>query len=922
MKECPQCHSCYDDELELCPHDAAALKYTLAGGTLIAEKYRLERLIARGSMGSIYAAIQEDLQRPVAIKFLNPQLVSSNIARERFRREALAIASLKHPYIVTVFDFGSNEFGNSYIVMELLEGKTLAERLEKKGRLDLTEALTIAVNICDALSQAHARGIIHRDLKPSNIFLTESVGGEMTKVIDFGLVKLKERADAFKSITAGALIGSPHYSAPEQCRTSEVDARADIYSLGAILYHMVTGQRPFDTPNKAELIYQQLNTKPLPPHRIIFDIPPQLETVILKALEKDPAARYQTIAEMAAALKQSPKRSTRRTVGMFFSNPLTSNDEQAQKDFQQATQRTLCFEHFVARKRELTRLRQAYDQACEGKVTAILITGDPGIGKTELLAACLRELRATDALCFTGQFTNTLAAPWSLTDLRPYLQRLLAADRTRFQTLFGSLSASVEEAVSDPAMSQTTPTAALFQLREGGRAERTLELLAQVFVKLSEHRPVVITLDDLHLADEASLNFLMYLVGAASVARVLFIFAARAQEIAQPECIAAHWLDRMANQRQLQRLALGPLTAADARALIEKIFEPILISDEAITRLLQLTEGNPFYLVNVLRLMVEEGQIIWDSQQWLCGSLNEIKVPPTVARLIEARLNFLAPESRETLALATILGETFSFESLKRFSGLAEDDLMRVIDDGLRYSLIKEARTPEGSSPHDDYYSFAQHALYQVLYDRFSEEERVRRHLDAAQLFASVEGKQSVFYSLDAARQYQLAHDHSGAFCHLVAASAHAWRVGDVELASQHLQGARKAAGELASLNMFARLEGEIEPATAALATHYCDYLMLSVDLKVNEEPAEESLERALLLAQRLGDQMLIARALVASGHYQQRQGDYPRALNYFERALALYDEMGNKQRYNVLLEQITALRNKVKPHKPTVDIL
>lgn len=920
MKECTICRHCYDDDIAFCTIDGATLQYSLPGSTLIADKYRLESLIARGSMGSVYKAQQAELLRPVAIKILNPQLLSSNIARERFRREALAVASLKHQNIVTVFDSGNTPQGVFYLVMELLEGRTLAERLNTEGRLDTTEALRIACEICDALTQAHARGIIHRDLKPSNIFLNFNGPSEMPKVIDFGLVKLKEKSDSLKSITAGALIGSLHYTAPEQCRSTEIDHRADIYSLGAILYHMLTGKLPFDTPNKAQLIYQQLNARPMPLHRIIFDIPPLVENAVLRALEKDPAARFQTITEFAAALKQAPKRALRRTVGMFLSGPIENmRSKKSDEEFQQATQRTLCFEHFIGRKRELAKLQLAYEQACDGRPTTFLITGDPGIGRSKLLAQVTKDAQESGAYCFTGQFTESVTSPWSLTNLPAKLEEL-NKDKPHFEKIFGSLSDAVAEAIEQPTISKL-PTAALFQHQER-RADRSMELLAQIFIRLSEDKPVIIALDDLHVADDVGLNFLLYLISAVTHSRILFLLTARAQEIARPENSVALWLDRLASQRQLQKLELSPLTEVDVRNLAEKIFEPIVISENTITRLYKLTEGNPFYLTSILRLLSEEGKISWDGEQWRAQELDEVKVPPSVTSMIEARLNFLSPQSRETLALAAILGETFSFEMLRKLSGLEEDPLMRIIDDGLRYALLREANSPQGGAQ-DDYYTFAQNALFQVLYAQWPEVDRRARHHQAAQILSEITPERglskSVTFNL-AAKQFSLAGDVQGAFCQQVSAAGVAWRAGEVDLARKYLEEARKLSEKIETGLLFT---GSLDK-TATLAENFCDYLMLSVDLKLSDAvgQAEEWLERALLLAQKVGEPVLIARALVAAGHYQQNQGEYQRALSYFERAMSIYQEIGNKQRYNVMVEQIAALRAKLKPYQPTADII
>lgn len=919
MKECPQCYHAYDDDMIYCPEDGTIIQPTLPGSVLIEGKYRLDRFIAQGSMGRVYTAEQPDLQRWVAIKILNPQLLASSVARERFRREALASGSLKHPNIITVYDFASTTKGLFYIAMELLEGQTLADRLAQQTRMDVNEVVRIALEIADGLTQAHAQGLIHRDLKPSNIYLHQAGDVKITKVIDFGLVKLKEHSATFKSITSGALVGSLHYSAPEQCRSVDIDARADIYSLGAIFYHMLTGQQPFDNPNKMQLIYQLLNTKPLPPHRIVFDIPPMLEAVVMKALEKDPDARYQSMEEFATALRQAPKRNARRTVGMFLPTAIESAKEYLAQELEKASQRPLNFDHFVGRKRERSKIELAFEQANEGRSVALLVAGDPGIGKSALLNQVITELKDSTPYCFAGQFSEVVTSVWTLTNLRNYLYKLQSNEPEKLKQLLGGIYEGIVELLSEER--QALPTATFFRAGGEGRADRTLELLSQVLLTLSEDQPVVLALDDIHLADEVNLNFIMRLIGSASASRILFIFTARTQEIARPETTIANWLDRMSSQRQLQRLNLAALSTADAQAFIEKVCEPIAIAEAAINKLTQVTEGNPFYLVNLIHLMVEEGQITWNGTHWTCHDVTEIRLPDTITRLIETRLNFLAANSQPIIELASILGETFSFNILRKFADINENDLLKFIDDALRYGLIKEVLAPSGNTSQDDYYSFTQQAIYQVVYDRRTPEERQEQHLKAAKLLSEYNSDQTAG---EAARQYLLSGDYPEAFSYLVMVAHKAWREGEVSLARQHLQKGRTLVAEIEILTQLADPNIEIPDSQVKLATSYCDYLMLSVDLKVYEKPtqAEQALKEALAIAEKLTDALVKARILVASAHYHQYIGDYIAAVDNFEQALALYEKLGNRQRYNVVIEQLQALRAKVKTVKPTADII
>jgi predicted ATPase len=462
-------------------------------------------------------------------------------------------------------------------------------------------------------------------------------------------------------------------------------------------------------------------------------------------------------------------------------------------------------------------------------------------------------------------------------------------------------------------------TAALFQAKAENRAERSLELFGQALLYLSRKYPLVIILDDLHLADETNLNFLLHLIGLAVQSPILFIFAARSQELSLTETPAANWLDRISNQRQLQKLTLGPLITSDIRSLLDKIFEPNSISDNIADKLTQATEGNPFYLIHLLRLMLDEGQISWDRQQWVIETVTEIKVPESVALLIEARLSFLAPEKRQILEKATIFGEVFGFEALRKFTSSDEDSLLKILDDCLRYGLLKEVSAPNASP--DDYYSFTQHLLYQVLYERWPKNERKQLHKLAGKILADSCKEHN--YHNSAAQQFELAEEWSEAFCHYSTAANLAWRAGEVDLAKNQLKNAQAISEKVPSLAKLLDPNEELTPENQTLATHYCDYLILSVDLKVCDTlaHAEEFMETAVRLAQRLAELILLARVLVAAGHFQQSRGDYMGALNYFERALMIYDQTGNKSRYNIMAEQIKSIRAKLKPQKPTADI-
>lgn len=307
MKICRTCQRCYDDaETNCIVAEHGQLAHARPGSRLIADKYRLERLLGRGGMGAVYAATHVELDRPVAVKLLLPDSVTDPQALERFRREARAAAKITHTNVAATYDYGSLPDGEAYLVMELVTGQTLREYLQTSGPLSVAEAATIARAVAAGIDAAHHQGIVHRDLKPSNIILARTHLGEpQPKVVDFGIAKLKElttTSGASDLTAAGALIGTPRYMSPEQCAGNEADVRSDIYTLGVILYEMLAGRAPFEAPSATALALKHVR-EPAPDIRGLRpDLPPALAELIMQSLAKSPAARPQTAAEFAARL--------------------------------------------------------------------------------------------------------------------------------------------------------------------------------------------------------------------------------------------------------------------------------------------------------------------------------------------------------------------------------------------------------------------------------------------------------------------------------------------------------------------------------------------------------------------------------------------------------------------------------------------
>jgi serine/threonine protein kinase len=281
---------------------------------LLADRYDVQELIGEGGVGLVYKGVLRELKLPVAIKVLRPEVAANKEVLARFQREAATASSIGNPHIVRMVELSVLPNGAAYLAMEYLDGESLAEHM-KRGALSVDEAISIGVQIMEALGACHERDVVHRDLKPDNIVLVERDGRpSFVKIVDFGMVRLV--GSSSKLTNQGAIIGTPHYMAPEQCKGLTADHRADIYSVGILLYRMVTGKLPFDGDKWLEVLSQQVHAEPVPPsqHLPAGALPRPLEAVILKAMQKEPDQRFQSMREMMQAIGDATSESVLRSI--------------------------------------------------------------------------------------------------------------------------------------------------------------------------------------------------------------------------------------------------------------------------------------------------------------------------------------------------------------------------------------------------------------------------------------------------------------------------------------------------------------------------------------------------------------------------------------------------------------------------------
>src|SRR6185436_5459596 len=314
MRECPRCEICYEDDTLICPDDQTKTKSTLPGTTLLNSRYRLSKRLGRGAMGQVYLARDENLiTRRVAVKTIRPDVLSDEDLQEgeaiaRFEREARTAASIQHPNVIDVTDFGKSDEGVFFLVMEYVEGESLYQLLRREGTLSVQRSHALLKQISAGVEAAHDEGILHRDLKPANVFIVQRkkkdggiVGDDIVKVGDFGLAKIISQSLA--GITSGSgpasrgILGTPEYMAPLQMQAeATLDARADIYALGAMAYHMLGGRPPF-TGDIMQIFAQKLTQETPALSTLRSEIPSPVEKAVMHALKKEADERPATVVD-------------------------------------------------------------------------------------------------------------------------------------------------------------------------------------------------------------------------------------------------------------------------------------------------------------------------------------------------------------------------------------------------------------------------------------------------------------------------------------------------------------------------------------------------------------------------------------------------------------------------------------------------
>ena len=687
-------------------------------------RYEVKRFLGEGGKKMVYLAHDDTLDRDVAFALIKTEGLDS-IGLTRISREAQAMGRLgSHPHIVTVFDLGQHD-GQPYMVTELMGGGDVEGVIEDApdNRIPLDQCVNIAIETCRGLEFAHSKGIVHRDLKPGNVWLTAD---GIAKIGDFGLAVASDRS---RLTQEGMMVGTVSYMPPEQAMGGDVTQRADLYSLGAMMYEMVTGRPPFLGDDSIAIIGQHINTPPVAPTWHNAGCPKPLEALILRLLAKNPDERPESASDVLIVMEGLELPGS----GEQPSSTVISSSAEGEANVLDGVASGI----FVGRQREMGDLKAALEDVLSGRGKMVTLVGEPGIGKTrtsqELATyAGLRGAKVLWGRCYEEQGVPPYW-PW-VQAIRTYVRD---EEPQKLSTEMGAGAADISEVVPDvrtqlpglPQSPQLEPEQARFRL---------FDAITAFLHSASQSRPLVVVLDDLHWADKPSLLLLQFIAREIGNSRLMIVGTYRDMELSRQHPLSES-LGELTRERAFQRVLLRGLSQEDVARFVE-VAAGVDPDQGLVNAVYTQTEGNPLFVTEVVRLLVQEGQLNQASNLNTTGRQTDswaVRIPEGVREVIGRRLNKLTERCNETLTVASIVGREFEFDQLKTLvDNLSDDMLLDVLEEALAARVIEEMPDSIGR------YQFTHALLQETLMDELSLTRRVRLHARIAESLEALYGDQ------------------------------------------------------------------------------------------------------------------------------------------------------------------------------------
>ncbi|MEO8457000.1 MAG: protein kinase, partial [Chloroflexota bacterium] len=673
------------------PKPTAALPSSFADG-----RYIVKGFLGEGGRKKVYLAHDEKLDRDVAVAVIKTEGLDE-AGLSRVKREAQAMGRLgDHPNIVTVFDIGDDN-GQPYIVSQYMGGGDLDGLLNRTPdrRLPIQDAIRIAQQVQMGLAHAHERGIIHRDLKPGNIWLTDD---SVAKLGDFGLAVALDRS---RLTMEGMMVGTVAYMPPEQALGRQPDARSDLYSLGCVTYEMVTGRPPFLGDDPVAIISQHINTAPVAPSWHNPEVPRSLESLIMRLLAKDANERPDSAAAIPEALQALVASASTTT-------PVAADSDVNPLD-------RLATGIFVGREKEMDELRAGLEDALSGRGRLMMLVGEPGIGKTRTSEefatyARLRNAQVLWGRCYEGEGAPAYW-PW-VQIIRSYVHD---KEPKELMSEMGPGAADIAQVVSEvkerlpglPAPPTLEPEQARFRL---------FDSITTFLKNASKEKPLMVVLDDMHWADKPSLLLLQFMAKELRGSRLLVLGTYRDVELRRQHPLAQA-LGELNRENLSQRVLLRGLTENDVKRFVE-VTAGTTPSEALVQAVYKETEGNPFFVNEIVRLLVADGRLekAEGVKDW------SVTIPQSVKEVVGRRLDHLSEECNKALTIGAVIGREFGVRLLEKVSEVKGDRLVDALEEAMGARVIAEL--PRGV----DMYWFSHALIRETLYEELSTTRRIRLH--------------------------------------------------------------------------------------------------------------------------------------------------------------------------------------------------
>lgn len=849
-----------------------------------ANRYQILREIGRGGMGVVYLARDPLLQRDVAIKVITPDFLGSE-AVERFKREARVVANMDHPAIVGVHDIGEHG-GSLFFVMPYVTGTNLRSFI-KEGSLSLGDVLDIGIQVAEALEYSHSKEVVHRDIKPENILVTRdesSTDGIRVRVTDFGLAMASAQSHLTKT---GTLVGTLSYLSPEQLSDRDLDGRTDIYSLGIVLYECLVGKSPY-VGELQSVLYRIAHEIPQSPRTLGADIAEELEEIIMRSLEKDPAKRFQRAKEVADALKRHraklrdserlQKLSLVHRASMVVQRPMQSP--------------------FIGREKEFTELQRSLNAALQGECQFVVVGGEAGIGKSRLLDELENLARAKKIRLLHSRFVEQDQA----FSYQGFCEAIQEYFRIKVTTSSGPVDFS--DLASDlvslfpvlAEMAEFTGGQKLIVTSETKRTQdRTyiFDLLARSFARIGGGKPLIILFEDLQNAD-VSLDALQYVVRRLGPTPTFMVGTYRTTEVDKHHPLTK-MLKSFQGDRRFAQITLESFSLPDYRAFLQTLIGSTEMEQSFVDKLYEATEGNPHFTKELVRSLIDSGRIVkTETGSWsLSGdtTLSSEVLPPTIQETVEKRIERLPQDWREILSTASVLGKTFEFHDLEVLAGKKEN-IEDVIDGLIASGFIEEERRSRS-----DQYTFSSGIVRDVLYTAVPRRKRRALHRKYAE---DLEGR------------------NAGRLERVYPLLVHHYSEGDVpeKVIEFGIQSVKKSLEALSAEDALRTakivlefLKGE-EETTTELEGDVRLLLAEAYRLAGNTDTALQELESAIQVFQeiRKPERLISGIVLAAETAWEGRRVDETR--RWVEKGLGLAHSAANAEALNKLLSIATTVAN------------